>query len=191
MSTLPLHCIRLQTSLIPSILASVHHISKMKFTIFTLFAAATLVLASPLQPGLEKRAVTCLKVGSTATATWKNAAGKTCRWTGTVGSNFGTNSATGGEYVCPSMSVNLLNHCYSLHIMLSLKHLSLRMRPRLISIATPATAAAAQDAPALRLATHIHRTASVTISAVGSTTLPVVLGKSCTHSTVNFELTKT
>ncbi|KAF2011439.1 hypothetical protein BU24DRAFT_329012, partial [Aaosphaeria arxii CBS 175.79] len=45
-------------------------------------------------------AVTCLKVGSTATATWTNSAGKTCRWTGTVGSNFGTNSVNGGDYSC-------------------------------------------------------------------------------------------
>lgn len=70
----------------------------MKFTNLALLAAAALTSASPVE-SLEKRAVTCLKVGATATATWKNAAGKTCKWTGVVGSNFGTNSVTGGEYV--------------------------------------------------------------------------------------------
>ncbi|KAJ4983351.1 hypothetical protein SVAN01_11136 [Stagonosporopsis vannaccii] len=73
----------------------------MKSILFTLLAAAALSSASPIEAEtLEKRAVTCLKVGATATATWKNAAGKTCRWTGTVGSNFGTNSVTGGDYSC-------------------------------------------------------------------------------------------
>lgn len=71
----------------------------MKSTLLTLLAAAAaLTSASPVDsPPLSKRSVTCLKVGATATATWKNAAGKTCRWTGAVGSNFGTNSVTGGE----------------------------------------------------------------------------------------------
>lgn len=81
----------------------------MKSIIFTLLAAAALTLASPIESSLlEKRAITCLKVGSTATATWKNAAGKTCRWTGTVGSNFGTNSVTGGEYVHPNSHLHLM-----------------------------------------------------------------------------------
>ena len=72
----------------------------MKSVLFTLLAAAALTSASPIETeALEKRAVSCLKVGATATATWTNAAGRTCRWTGTVGSNFGTNSVTGGEYV--------------------------------------------------------------------------------------------
>ena len=63
----------------------------------TVTIAAMLAALTMAGPVIEKRSVTCLKVGSTATATWKNAAGKTCRWTGVVGSNFGTNSATGGE----------------------------------------------------------------------------------------------
>lgn len=54
---------------------------------------------------LEKRAVTCLTVGSTATATWTNSAGQTCSFTGVVGSNYGTNSA-GGEYVQAPFDVN-------------------------------------------------------------------------------------
>ena len=40
----------------------------------------------------------CLKPGQIATASW-TAHGKTCTWTGTVGSNFGVNSVNGGEYV--------------------------------------------------------------------------------------------
>lgn len=65
----------------------------MKLTHLTTLALTALTTASPL----SKRAIACLKIGQTATATWKNAAGKTCRWTGVVGSNFGTNSVTGGE----------------------------------------------------------------------------------------------
>lgn len=82
----------------------------MKSTILALLAAAALTSASPIEAEtLEKRAVSCLKVGATATATWTNAAGKTCRWTGTVGSNFGKNSVTGGEYVQHSDSID--PHC--------------------------------------------------------------------------------
>lgn len=80
----------------------------MKSILFTLLAATALTSASPIEAEtLEKRAVTCLRVGATATATWKNAAGRTCRWTGTVGSNFGTNSVTGGEYVHLPLHINL------------------------------------------------------------------------------------
>ena len=75
----------------------------MKLTVLAILVATVLTTASPVE-FLEKRAVTCLQVGATATATWKNAAGKTCKWTGVVGSNFGTNSVTGGEYV-------VLYHC--------------------------------------------------------------------------------
>ena len=59
--------------------------------------------ANPLQL-LQKRSVTCLTVGNTATARWTNSAGQTCTWSGTVGSNFGTNSVNGGEYVLPNTS---------------------------------------------------------------------------------------
>lgn len=56
--------------------------------------------SSPASPLLhnDKRSVTCLTVGTTATATWTNADGQTCTFSTTVGSNFGTNSV-GGEYV--------------------------------------------------------------------------------------------
>jgi len=52
-------------------------------------------------------AVTCLKVGATAKATWKNSAAKTCTWTGIIGSNFGKNSL-GSEYVSVSFSLFLM-----------------------------------------------------------------------------------
>lgn len=82
----------------------------MKFELLTSLAFAALALGSPVEP-LQKRSVTCLKVGATATATWKDSAGKTCRWTGTVGSNFGTNSVNGGECVTtPSQSVFAPNY---------------------------------------------------------------------------------
>lgn len=70
----------------------------MKLMILASLALVALTTASPVQL-LEKRAITCLKVGATATAVWKNSAGKTCSWTGIVGSNFGTDSVNGGEYV--------------------------------------------------------------------------------------------
>lgn len=77
----------------------------MKIELFASLAFAALTLGSPVEP-LEKRSVTCLKIGATATATWQNSAGKTCRWTGTVGSNFGTNSVNGGECVTiPSSNI--------------------------------------------------------------------------------------
>ncbi|KAK3386818.1 hypothetical protein B0H63DRAFT_493435 [Podospora didyma] len=49
--------------------------------------------------GICSASVTCLKIGATATATWKTDAGVTCKWTGIVGTNFGTNSL-GNEYSC-------------------------------------------------------------------------------------------
>lgn len=65
-------------------------------------------LAMPSSPAstLNKRSVTCLDIGVSATATWTNSAGQTCTYTGVVGSNYGTNAA-GGEYVLPSHSPSL------------------------------------------------------------------------------------
>ncbi|TLS29936.1 hypothetical protein PpBr36_03526 [Pyricularia pennisetigena] len=59
-------------------------------------------LAALAGPSLElqKRSVTCLKPGDTATATWTNSAGQTCTFTGIVGSNFGANPAGSGDYSC-------------------------------------------------------------------------------------------
>ncbi|KAL4807028.1 hypothetical protein BDV18DRAFT_136690 [Aspergillus unguis] len=58
-----------------------------------------LSISTATSPAHAKRSVTCLTVGSTATATWTNSAGQTCTYTGVVGSNYGTNSA-GGDYSC-------------------------------------------------------------------------------------------
>lgn len=66
------------------------------FTIFALGIAA--VAAAPSQESsLDKRSVTCLRVGATATARWTNAAGQSCTFTGVVGSNYGANPAGSGE----------------------------------------------------------------------------------------------
>lgn len=48
---------------------------------------------------LGKRAITCIAPGATATARWTNSAGKSCSFTGVVGSNYGRNAA-GGDYSC-------------------------------------------------------------------------------------------
>ncbi|KAL4876486.1 hypothetical protein BJY04DRAFT_222966 [Aspergillus karnatakaensis] len=70
--------------------------------IYTVLSFAPLLAAaapSSQSQILDKRAVTCLTVGSTATASWTNSAGQRCTFTGVVGSNYGSNSA-GGEYSC-------------------------------------------------------------------------------------------
>ncbi|KAF7712598.1 Uncharacterized protein PECH_003015 [Penicillium ucsense] len=71
-------------------------------TIFTLLPL--LAAAMPSSPeshaALNKRSVTCLKVGATATATWTNNAGQRCTFTGVVGSNFGADGAGSGDYSC-------------------------------------------------------------------------------------------
>ncbi|KAK1676227.1 hypothetical protein BDP55DRAFT_767942 [Colletotrichum godetiae] len=59
-----------------------------------------MALAAPSTPELDKRAITCLKVGATATAKWTNSAGKSCTFAGVVGSNYGTNLAGSGDYSC-------------------------------------------------------------------------------------------
>lgn len=48
-------------------------------------------------PALDRRAITCLKVGATATARWTNSAVQACTFTGVVGSNYGANGAGSGE----------------------------------------------------------------------------------------------
>ncbi|KAI1638432.1 hypothetical protein F4809DRAFT_253262 [Biscogniauxia mediterranea] len=48
---------------------------------------------------LDRRSITCLKLGATATATWTDSAGRACSFAGVVGSNYGTNDA-GGDYSC-------------------------------------------------------------------------------------------
>ncbi|KAI1335591.1 hypothetical protein F5Y15DRAFT_241303 [Xylariaceae sp. FL0016] len=59
-----------------------------------------LALAMPRNDSpLEKRSITCLTVGATATATWTDSSGRTCTYSGVVGSNYGENDA-GGDYSC-------------------------------------------------------------------------------------------
>ncbi|KAF2437474.1 hypothetical protein P171DRAFT_506307 [Karstenula rhodostoma CBS 690.94] len=72
----------------------------MRLFYLTLFATLSAIAFAAPTPELSARSIKCLKVGATATATWTNAAGKTCKWTGVVGSNFGTDSANGGDYSC-------------------------------------------------------------------------------------------
>ncbi|KAJ4264495.1 hypothetical protein NW762_005695 [Fusarium torreyae] len=63
-------------------------------TSFVILLLASLSIASPT---IEKRAITCLKVGQTATASWTNSAGKKCTFTGVVGSNYGANPSGSGD----------------------------------------------------------------------------------------------
>ena len=67
--------------------------------LLSLSLTALLAILVSASPALDKRAISCVRVGATATASWTNAAGQSCRWTGVVGSNFGANSENNGEYV--------------------------------------------------------------------------------------------
>ncbi|PIG89364.1 hypothetical protein AARAC_006578 [Aspergillus arachidicola] len=71
-------------------------------TILFLLPLASLAVPSAPSSNLNKRSITCLKVGASATATWTNSAGQTCSFVGVVGSNYGANSAGNGEYVSPA-----------------------------------------------------------------------------------------
>lgn len=57
-----------------------------------------LLILATLLP-LSLGSITCLDVGTTATATWTNSKNQTCSYTGLVGSNYGANTAGDGEYV--------------------------------------------------------------------------------------------
>lgn len=41
--------------------------------------------------------ITCLEIGTRATATWVNAQKQSCAWVGEVGSNFGFNPVNNGR----------------------------------------------------------------------------------------------
>ena len=124
----------------------------------SLFLTALLALRVSASPALNKRAISCVKVGATATASWTNAVGQTCRWSGVVGSNFGPNSANGGEYaVYPPL------------------YLFMQYLTYFIGIAV--TAAAEQAAQVPQSATYIHRIASRMMCVRGSTMLVAVRGK--------------
>jgi hypothetical protein len=126
--------------------------------LLNLYLTALVAIQVSASPTLEKRAISCLKVGATATASWTNAAGQSCRWSGIVGSNFGANSANGGEYAVHPPT-------YS-----SIQYLT-------YSVGTVVTAAAEQAAQAPQSATHIHRIASRMMCVRGLTMLVVVRGK--------------
>lgn len=61
--------------------------------------SATFAAAYPSLSRIPNAGITCLNLGSTATAKWTTAAGQTCTWTGVVGRNFGISSLNGREYV--------------------------------------------------------------------------------------------
>jgi hypothetical protein len=67
----------------------------MSSQLFNICLLALLTLAAP-EP-ISKRAITCLKVGAAATARWTDSTGKSCTFSGVVGSNYGTNVAGSGE----------------------------------------------------------------------------------------------
>jgi hypothetical protein len=126
--------------------------------LLSLSLTALLAMRVSASPAVDKRAISCLRVGATATASWTNAAGQSCRWSGVVGGNFGANSANGGEYaVCPPIFPSLQYLTYL--------------------VGTAVTAAAEQVAQAPQSATHIHRIASRMMCAHGLTMLVVVRGK--------------
>ncbi|QRD83370.1 hypothetical protein F9C07_1706 [Aspergillus flavus] len=66
-------------------------------TILFLLPLASWAVPSAPSSNLNKRSITCLKVGASATATWTNSAGQTCSFVGVVGSNYGANSAGDGD----------------------------------------------------------------------------------------------
>jgi hypothetical protein len=107
---------------------------------------------------IERRAITCLRVGTTATATWINSAGRTCTFTGIVGSNYGASSSGSGEYVSrfpkkASDWIGLTDY-----------------------VAIRVTAAAEPDAQAPRLEMSIPRIASLTTFALTLTVQVEELG---------------
>lgn len=78
----------------------------------TLLLTLSLTLTATAHPSVthQKRSVTCLKVGATATASWTNSADQTCTYVGVVGSNYGENSDGDGEYACPFSFPSLTIH---------------------------------------------------------------------------------
>lgn len=58
---------------------------------------AAFPLLSLAVPQLDRRAVTCLEIGQTATAKWTDSQGRECTFVGIVGSNYGSNPFGLGE----------------------------------------------------------------------------------------------
>lgn len=136
-------------------------IATMLLSIQIFIAFIGLAAATPTPEILTKRTISCLAVGSTATARWTNGAGKTCTFTGIVGSNYGANPAGSGEY-------DALPRYIILH--------SINM---LIVAAIHATGDVERAALELPWAMLTRKTASHMTFAHTSTTLVVVRGKLC------------
>ncbi len=58
-----------------------------------------IILLAATQGSSDGHGIQCLKVGENAIATWTNAKGQTCSWSGVVGVNFGINPVNKGECV--------------------------------------------------------------------------------------------
>ncbi|KAM0722098.1 hypothetical protein Q7P37_001539 [Cladosporium fusiforme] len=69
-------------------------------SIAVLLALTGSVAASPTPEILSRQAISCLAIGSSATARWTNSAGQICTYTGIVGGNYGANPSGNGDYSC-------------------------------------------------------------------------------------------
>lgn len=68
-----------------------------------------------------KRSITCLDLGTTATASWTNSAGQTCSFVGVVGSNYGSNGDGSGEYAhFPQFQVHSMGNNACANMMMKL-----------------------------------------------------------------------
>lgn len=87
-------------------------------TLLPILLSLSLTLTATAHPSAthQKRSVTCLKVGATATATWTNSDDQTCTYVGVVGSNYGENSSGDGEYVHSFPSLPLISLQLILHV---------------------------------------------------------------------------
>jgi hypothetical protein len=136
-------------------------------------------------------AITCLKPGATATARWTNSAGKTCTWTGVVGSNFGTNSVNGGEWVNQYLIEDMLAALNALYQSLAI----VAMADAGLGAAVPPLVTfgeSRQLQTELERSQHLvwigHRTASAMIYARGSIMHLEVQGKSTIINTPSTRL---
>ncbi|GKZ28302.1 hypothetical protein AbraIFM66950_003558 [Aspergillus brasiliensis] len=66
-------------------------------TLLPILLSLTLTATAHPSATHQKRSVTCLKVGATATATWTNSDDQTCTYVGVVGSNYGESSSGDGD----------------------------------------------------------------------------------------------
>ena len=71
-------------------------IVRFSFFFVSMYISSLAVLLLAAVPALAS--ITCVTPGQMAIARWTNAKKESCTWTGTVGSNFGTDTVNGGEY---------------------------------------------------------------------------------------------